>query len=68
MSLLRFKTMLVCFFDHKEIVRYEFIAQDQTVNQRCHLEVPTGLRGPVWRKGPKLRPDVDSPMPLRMTR
>jgi len=26
------KTMLVCFFDHKGIVHYEFIAQGQTVN------------------------------------
>jgi len=28
------KTMLVCFFDHKEIVHYEFVAQEQTVNQQ----------------------------------
>jgi len=31
---LQVKTMLVCFFDHKWIVHYEFIAQGQTVNQR----------------------------------
>ena len=27
------KTMLMCFFDQKKIVHYEFIAQGQTVNQ-----------------------------------
>jgi len=42
--------MLVCFFDHKRIVHYEFIAQGQTVNQQCYLEVPTRLRESVWRK------------------
>ena len=44
------KTMLVCFFDHKRIVHYEFIAQGQTVNQQCYLEVLTRLRESVWRK------------------
>ena len=33
MSRSQVKTMLVCFFDHKGIVRYEFIVQRQTVNQ-----------------------------------
>jgi hypothetical protein len=32
MSRSQFKTMLVCFFDHKWICHYEFIAQGQTVN------------------------------------
>jgi hypothetical protein len=41
------KTVLVCFFDHKGIVSYEFIAQEQTVNQRCYLEVLTSLRESV---------------------
>jgi hypothetical protein len=30
---LQFKTVLVCFFDHKGIVHNEFIAQGQTANQ-----------------------------------
>jgi len=38
------KTMLVCFFNHKGIVHYEFIAQGKTVNQQCYLEVLTRLR------------------------
>jgi hypothetical protein len=33
------ENMSACFFDHKEIVHYEFIAQGQTVNQQCYLEV-----------------------------
>ena len=36
------KTMLVCFFNHKGIVPYEFIAQGQTVNQQCYLGVLKG--------------------------
>jgi hypothetical protein len=31
MSRSQFMTTLVCFFNHKGIVRYEFIAQGQTV-------------------------------------
>ena len=46
------KTMLVCFFDHKGIVHYEFIAQGQTVNQQRYLEVLTRLRQSVRRKRP----------------
>jgi hypothetical protein len=34
----QFKAMLVCFFDHKGIVHYEFIAQGEMVNQQCCLE------------------------------
>jgi len=49
--------MLVCFFDHKGIVLYEFIAQGQTVNQQCYLEVLTRLRESVRRKRPGLWPD-----------
>jgi len=46
--------MLVCFVDHKGIVHYEFIAQGQTVNQQCYLEVLTRLRASVQRKRPGL--------------
>ena len=51
------KIMLVCFFDHKGIVHYEFIAQGQTIYQRCYMEVLTRLREPVRRKRPGLWPD-----------
>ena len=49
--------MLLCFFDHKGIVHYEFTAQRQTVNQHCYLEVLTRLRESIWRKRPGLWPD-----------
>jgi len=57
MSRLQVKTMLVRFFDRKEIVGYEFIAQGQTVNQQCYLEVLTRLPVSVRRKIPGLWPD-----------
>jgi histone-lysine N-methyltransferase SETMAR len=57
MSRSQAKTMLVCFFDHKGIVHYAFIAQGQTVNQLCYLEVLTMLRESVRRKRPGLWPD-----------
>jgi len=57
MSRSQVKTVLVCFFDHKGIVHYEFIAQGQTVNQQCYLDVLTRLRESVRRKRPGLWPD-----------
>jgi len=57
MSQSQVKDMLVCFFDNKGIVRYEFTAKGQTVNQQCYLEVLTGLRESVQRKRPGLWPD-----------
>jgi hypothetical protein len=54
MSWSQVKTMLVCFFDHRRIVHYEFIAQGQTVNQQCYMEVLTRLRESVRRKRPGL--------------
>jgi len=50
------KAKLVCFFDHKRIVHYEFNAQGQTVNQPCYLEVLTRLRECVRKKRPRLWP------------
>jgi hypothetical protein len=47
----------LCFFDHKGMVHYEFIAQGQTVNQQCYLDLLTKLRECVWRKRPRLWPD-----------
>jgi histone-lysine N-methyltransferase SETMAR len=51
MSRSQVKTMLVCFLDHKGIVHYEFIAQGQTINQWCCLEVLTRIRECVRKKG-----------------
>ena len=48
------KTMLVCFFDHKGMVRHEFIAKRHTVNQQCYLEVLTRLQEYVRKKRPRL--------------
>jgi histone-lysine N-methyltransferase SETMAR len=57
MSRLQVKTMLVCFFDHKVIVCYEFIAQGQMVNQQCYLEMLTRLRESVQREKRGIWPD-----------
>jgi histone-lysine N-methyltransferase SETMAR len=54
MSRSQFKTMLLCFFDHKGIIHYDFIAQGQTANQLCYLEVLTRLRETVRRKRPEI--------------
>jgi len=51
------KTMLVCFFNHNGVVHYEFIAQGQTVNQHCYLEVLTRLQEYVQGKRTGLWPD-----------
>jgi len=51
------KTMLVCFFDHKVIVHYEFIAQWQMVNQQCYVEMLTMLWESVRREGRGIWPD-----------
>jgi hypothetical protein len=53
----QFKTILVCIFDHKWIIHYQFIAQGQMVNQQCYLEVLTRLQESVQSKRPKLWPD-----------
>jgi histone-lysine N-methyltransferase SETMAR len=46
------KTILVCFFDHKGTVHYEFISHGQ-----CYLEVLTRLWISVRKKRPELWPD-----------
>jgi len=52
MSRSQVKTMLVCFFDHKVIVRYEFIAKGQTVNQQCHWKCWQGYGNLFGGKDP----------------
>jgi len=44
------KTMLICFFDIKGLVHFEFIPQGQTVNQQFYFEVLKRLRDSVRRK------------------
>jgi len=46
----RVKTMLLTFFDIREIVHYEFVATGQTVNQVYYLEVLERLCEKVRRK------------------
>jgi len=45
------------FLQSQGDIHYEFIAQGQTVNQQCYLEVLTRLRESVQRKRPGLWPD-----------
>ena len=58
MSQSQVRPMFVCFFDYKGIVHYEFIAQGQTINQQCYLEVLTWLRESVRTKRPRLWPNM----------
>jgi hypothetical protein len=53
---LQFKTMFVCFFNHKGIVHHQFIIQEQTANQQCYLEVLTKLRESGRKKISELWP------------
>jgi len=46
--------MLICFFDIKRLVHFEFVPQGQTVNQLFYLEVLKGLRDSVRRKRSEL--------------
>jgi hypothetical protein len=43
--------MLIVFFDMEDIVHYEYVLQDQTVNQQFYLQVLKRLRLAVSRKG-----------------
>ena len=43
------KTMLICFFDIKGLVCFEFVPQGQTVNQQFYLEVLKRLCDAVRR-------------------
>jgi len=44
------KSMLICFFDQKEIVHKEFVPPGQTVNAALYVEVLRHLRENVQRK------------------
>jgi hypothetical protein len=54
MSRLKFKTMLIVFFDIHGIVIAEWVPSGQTVNQHYYMEVLTKLCERVIRKRPKL--------------
>jgi hypothetical protein len=61
LSRFQFKTMLVCFFDHKGIDHYEFVAQGQTVNEQRYFEVLARLWESSEEKTRTLAQQVDSP-------
>ena len=48
------KTMMICFFDIKGLIHFEFVPHGQTVNQLFYLEVLKRLRDTVQRKRPEL--------------
>jgi hypothetical protein len=48
------KTILISFFDIKDIVHFEFISQGKTINQAYHMEILKRLREAVHRKRPEI--------------
>ena len=48
------KNMLICFFDIKWLVDFEFVPQGPAVNQQLYLEVLKQLLDAVRRKRPEL--------------
>jgi hypothetical protein len=54
MSKSQMNTILITSFDIKGIVHFEFISQDQRVNQAYYMEIRTLLREAVHRKRPEL--------------
>jgi len=57
MSESQMKTVFITFFDIKGIIHFEFISQDQTVNQTYYVKILKWLHEFVSRKGPKLWPN-----------
>jgi hypothetical protein len=51
------KTIFITFFDVKGIVRFEFIPQDQTVNEAYRVEILGRLLEAVPRKKPEIWPN-----------
>jgi hypothetical protein len=52
----KFKTMLICFFDVRGIIHFEFVPEGTTVNQTFYVEVLKRVidamrrkRGELWR-------------------
>jgi histone-lysine N-methyltransferase SETMAR len=50
--------MLICFFDHKGIVHYEFLEQGRTKNQHCYLEILARLSEAVCQRRLEIWPDA----------
>ena len=46
--------MLICFFDIKGLVHFEFVPQGEIANQQFYLEVLKRLRDAVLRERPEL--------------
>ena len=68
MSRLKFKAMLIVFFDIQAIVMAEWVPSGQTVNHQYYIEVLTKLRVRVrrerlelWRNGSILHQDNQPP-------
>jgi hypothetical protein len=51
---LRVKATLLVFSDHRGIVRYEFAAEGQIINQEIYLAVPRRLRDAVQWNRPEM--------------
>jgi hypothetical protein len=50
------KTMLITFFDIKDIAHFEFTAQGQTVNQAYYVQILKRLLEAASRERPELWP------------
>jgi hypothetical protein len=48
------KTVLITFFNIKDVIHFEFIPQDQSVNQAYYVEMLKQLHEAVHRKLPEL--------------
>ena len=53
-SQIKCENLLICFFDIKGLVHFEFVPRGQTVNRLFYLEVLKRLRDAVRRKRPEM--------------